>query len=76
MKLIGTGLVSQMQMINMLVLTVSATKTESKQVLIKLHVCYMYSFTIETGKVVKSSFEIQSRVIDFLYHVIKFFYTT
>ena len=29
--------------------------------------------TIETGKVVKSSFEIRSRVIDFLYHVIKFF---
>ena len=33
MKLIGTGLVSQMQMINMQVIKVSATKTESKQAL-------------------------------------------
>ena len=31
--------------------------------------------TIETGKVVKSLFKIRSRVIDFLYHVIKFFHS-
>ena len=34
---------------------------------------FLTLFTIETGKVVKSSFEIRSRVIDFLYHVVKFF---